>query len=66
MKWLAFFFAIFIALIIVLANMGELGGLGFVNQIPYGDKAAHFILYGFLTIFIDLASSARVRITAQR
>jgi VanZ family protein len=41
-------------LIIVLANSGQLGLLRLVNQIPYGDKAGHFILYGILTLLIDL------------
>jgi len=54
MKWLAILFALFIILIIVLANAGMLGILGFVNQIPYGDKAGHFILYGILTLLLDL------------
>lgn len=54
MKWIAIFFALFIFLIIVLADMGKLGLLRLVNQIPYGDKAGHFILYGILTMLIDL------------
>ena len=55
MKWLAILFALFIALIIVLADTGNLGVLGFINQIPYGDKAGHFILFGILTLLLDLA-----------
>jgi VanZ family protein len=55
MKWLALFFTIFILLIIVLADLGRLGFLGVVNSIPYGDKAGHFILYGVLTLLIDLS-----------
>jgi hypothetical protein len=54
MKWIAILFALFIVLIIVLANMGMLGVLGALNRIPYGDKAGHFILYGVLTLLIDL------------
>ncbi len=54
MKWLTFFFSLFIILIIVLADLGKLGILGWLNQIPYGDKAGHFILYGILTLLIDL------------
>ena len=34
--------------------MGKLGILRVVNQIPYGDKAGHFILYGILTLLLDL------------
>jgi len=55
MKWIAVLFGLFIILIIILANMGELGVLRFINEIPYGDKAGHFILYGVLTLLIDLS-----------
>ena len=54
MKWLAILFALFIALIIILADAGKLGVLGFINQIPYGDKAGHFLLFGILTLLLDL------------
>ncbi len=54
MKWLTFFFTLFIVLIIILADLGKLGILGWLNQIPYGDKAGHFILYGILTLLLDL------------
>lgn len=54
MKWITILFALFIILIIVLADRGQLGFLNLVNQIPYGDKAGHFILYGILTLLIDL------------
>ena len=54
MKWLTFFFVLFILLIILLADLGKLGILGVINKIPFGDKAGHFILYGFLTLLLDL------------
>lgn len=54
MKWLTFFFTLFIILVIVLADLGKLGILRVLNQIPYGDKAGHFILYGILTLLLDL------------
>lgn len=54
MKWLAILFALFIALIIILADAGKLGVLGFINQIPYGDKAGHFLLFGILTLLLNL------------
>ena len=54
MKWLTILFALFIILIIVLADLGKLGILEVVNQIPLGDKAGHFILYGILTLLLDL------------
>lgn len=55
MKWITFLFGLFVLLIIVLADMGQLGMLGFVNRIPHGDKVGHFILYGILTLLIDLS-----------
>jgi len=55
MKWLAILFILFIVGIIVLADLGELGILDVINNIPYGDKAGHFILYGILTLLVDLA-----------
>ena len=54
MKWLTVFFTFFIVLIIILADMGKLGILYYVNRIPYADKAGHFILYGILALFINL------------
>ena len=53
-KWITVLFALFIILIIVLADRGQLGILKLVNRLPYGDKAGHFTLYGILTLFIDL------------
>jgi VanZ family protein len=55
MKRLAVCFAIFIIGIIILADLGMLGILKFLNRIPYADKAGHFLLYGILTLFLDLA-----------
>jgi len=54
MKWLTVLFTGFIILIIVLADQGQLRILKIINQIPFGDKAGHFILYGILTLLIDL------------
>jgi polysaccharide biosynthesis protein VpsQ len=54
MKWLTLFFTLFILFIIILADQGKLGILGVVNEIPYGDKVGHFILYGILTLLLDL------------
>ncbi len=54
MKWLTVLFSLFIILIIVLADQGQLRILKIINQIPFGDKAGHFILYGILTLLIDL------------
>jgi VanZ family protein len=54
MKWLTVLFTLFIILIIVLADTGNLGILSRINRIPYADKAGHFILYGILILLIDL------------
>lgn len=55
MKWLAFLFTLFILLTIVLADAGVLANyIGFVYRLPWGDKAGHFILYGILTLLINL------------
>jgi polysaccharide biosynthesis protein VpsQ len=55
MKWLTILFALFLILIIVLADLGKLGIFRFVYDIPFGDKAGHFILFGVLTLLINLA-----------
>ena len=55
MKRFAITFGVFIVGIIVLADLGMLDILWFVNRIPFGDKIGHFALYGILTLLIDLA-----------
>jgi VanZ family protein len=56
MKWLAILFTFLLLLIIVLADMGALPHfLQFWKDLPYGDKVGHFILYGILTLLVDLA-----------
>ena len=68
-KWAAILFALFIILIIVLADTGRLGILAFLNRIPFGDKAGHFLLYGILVLLINLSlfrafpAQSRIRIT---
>ncbi len=54
MKWLTFFFTLFIIIVIILADLGKLGILRVLNQIPYADKVGHFVLYGILTLLLDL------------
>lgn len=54
MKWLAILFGLFIIIIIILAGLGRLGLLLVINRIPFGDKLGHFMLYGILTLLIDL------------
>lgn len=56
MKWLAILFTFFILLVIVLADAGLLAQyVGFVYEVPWGDKAGHFILYGILALLLNLA-----------
>ena len=68
-KWAAIRFALFIIYIIVLADTGRLGILAFLNRIPFGDKAGHFLLYGILVLLINLSlfralpAQSRIRIT---
>jgi len=53
MKWSAILFAIFVGMIVVLADAGVLNpALNFINSIPFGDKLGHFILIGTLTFLI--------------
>ena len=54
MKWITILFTVFLLIIIVLADTGNLGILKLVNRLPYGDKAGHFILYGILALLADL------------
>ena len=54
MKWLTILFTLFLLLIIVLADTGNLGIFGLLYRIPYADKAGHFILYGILALLINL------------
>lgn len=63
MKWLTILFALFILSIIVLADLGHLSLLGFLNRIPFGDKAGHFVLYGILTLLLDLTLLRSKRFT---
>ena len=56
MKRLTILFSLFIILIIVLADSGNLGILRIANRIPYGDRIGHFVLYGILILLLDLTS----------
>ncbi len=40
--------------IIILADSGNLGFLSFVYSFPYGDKAGHFLLFGILSLLLNL------------
>lgn len=53
MKWITVLFTLFILLIIVLADMGRLGILHVLTAHNL-DKVGHFVLYGILTLLLDL------------
>ena len=56
MKWLSLLFSGLLVSIIVLADLGAIPShLIFWNDYPLGDKAGHFILFGILTLLIDLS-----------
>ena len=66
--WLTALFGLFILLIIVLADTGNLGIVSFLYHFPYADKVGHFILYGILILLINLTlcrarpAQARLRV----
>src|SRR3989304_5462779 len=62
-KWLAAVFTLFIIGVIVLADQGWLGPIRRLYGFPFGDKAGHLILFGLLTLTLNLAllSSPRSR-----
>ncbi len=41
-------------MIVVLADRDQLGLLKIINRIPFGDKTGHFVLYGIMTLLLDL------------
>jgi VanZ family protein len=54
LRWLAILSTLFILAIIVMADEGLLDPFRHIYDFQYGDKAGHFILYGLLTLFINL------------
>ena len=54
MKIITAAFAVFLLIVIILTDTGRLGFLGFIYAFPYGDKAGHFILYGILSLLLNL------------
>lgn len=53
---LAILFSLFIGSLTVLADTRNLGPLGMVYDFRYGDKASHILLYGMLTLLLNLAA----------
>ena len=67
MKYPAALFALFIVVVIVLADTDRLGFLAFVYDFPMGDKAGHFILYGILSFLFNLTTlRSRPSLTSKR
>lgn len=60
----ALLFALFLGLVIVLANTGRVGAIfGWIYFFPEGDKVAHFLLWGMLALLVSLGfSTTRVQI----
>ncbi len=52
---LALAFAAFIGLLSILADTRNLGPLMMAYDFPYGDKIGHIVLYGTLTLLVNLA-----------
>ncbi len=57
-KW-AVLFAVFLVAVIVLADTQYLGLLRQLYAFPYGDKVGHFVLFGFLSLLVNLAAFER-------
>ena len=60
LKYLTLLFALVLAGIVVIANLGYGGTLfSAARAVPHGDKICHFILMGLLSFFVNTAFSAR-------
>jgi polysaccharide biosynthesis protein VpsQ len=55
MKRWAIFFGVFIGIIILLADTRHLGSIGMLYDVPFGDKIGHFVLFGLLSMTVNLA-----------
>lgn len=67
MKWLAIGFSIFILAVIVLADTSLLPGMiRGLYDFPNGDKLGHFVLYGILSLLLNLAFTARPGVNLPR
>ncbi len=51
----AIFFGLFLVLIVILADVGDLGWLKRIYDFPLGDKLGHFTLFGLLSLLINLS-----------
>ncbi|MEM9652205.1 MAG: hypothetical protein AAGA65_08930 [Actinomycetota bacterium] len=59
-RWLAGLFGAFIAFTVYAANTDTYHpGIALVRWLPYGDKAGHLVLWGLLTLLVNLAAPVR-------
>jgi VanZ family protein len=54
MKYITVLFAVFVVVIIVLADRGQLGPLHVIYDFPYGDKAGHVVVFATLNFLTTL------------
>ena len=55
MKWLAVGFGVFIITVVVMADTRHLGFLDWIDRFRYADKVGHFLLFGLLSLLVNLA-----------
>lgn len=54
MIWITILFALFLFVLIVLADLGKLNFLLWaMNDLPFGDKVVHFLLIGTLSFLVN-------------
>ncbi len=55
MKRWAIFFGLLLIGIVILADLGDLGWFKIIYNFPLGDKLGHFILFGVLSLLVNLS-----------
>jgi len=67
MKWLALIFSIFILAVIVAADTGILPyAIRDLYGFPNGDKVGHFVLFGLLSLILNLTFLSRPHADSRR
>ena len=62
MKWISLLFSLFILVLIVWANTGNLPhALEMIYDFPNGDKAGHFILFGILSFLLNYTAISMLK-----
>jgi VanZ family protein len=59
-KVMTLIFGTFIIIVIILADTTHLGFIYRLYDFPFGDKVGHFILFGLLSLFINLSINCHV------